>query len=45
MKWFISLKKAYRIIIAVCAWLPLVIFLAAISGSIGADGEGVQLWQ
>ena len=45
MKWFTSLKKAYRIIIAVCAWLPLVIFLAAISGSIGTNGEGVQLWQ
>ena len=45
MKWFYSLKKPLRIVIAVCAWLPLVVFSAAISGTIGADGEGMQLWQ
>ena len=45
MKWFYSLKKSLRIVIAVCAWLPLVIFAAAISGAIGADGEGMQPWQ
>lgn len=45
MKWFYSLKKPLRIAIAVCAWLPLVIFSAAISGAIGTDGEGMQPWQ
>lgn len=45
MKWFYSLKKPLRIVIAVCAWLPLVVFAAAISGTIGADGEGMQPWQ
>ena len=44
MKWFYSLKKPLRIVIAVCAWLPLVVFAAAISGTIGADGEGMQPW-
>lgn len=45
MKWFYSLKKSLRIVIAVCAWLPLVIFAVAISGAIGADGESMQPWQ
>lgn len=45
MKWFYSLKKPLRIVIAVCAWLPLVVFAAAISGTIGADGESMQPWQ
>lgn len=45
MKWFFSLKKSLRVIIAVCAWLPLIIFAAAISGTIGAEGENMQPWQ
>lgn len=45
MKWFYSLKKSLRIVIAVCAWLPLVVFSAAISGAVGTDGEGMQPWQ
>jgi hypothetical protein len=45
MKWFYSLKKAARVIIAVCAWLPLCIFAGVISGSIGNNGENMQTWQ
>lgn len=45
MKWFYSLKKPLRIVIAVCSWLPLVIFAAAISGTIGTDSESMQPWQ
>lgn len=45
MKWFYNLKRSIRIIIAVAAWLPLVIFAGVISGSIGENGENMQAWQ
>ncbi|MCM1221520.1 MAG: hypothetical protein NC548_44285 [Lachnospiraceae bacterium] len=45
MKWFYNLKRVVRNIIAVVAWLPLVIFAAVISGSIGENGENMQAWQ
>lgn len=45
MKWFYNLKRSIRIIIAVVAWLPLVIFAGVISGSIGENGENMQAWQ
>ena len=45
MKWFYNLKRSIRIIIAVAAWLPLVIFAGVISGSIGENGENMQVWQ
>ena len=45
MKWFYNLKRAIRIVIAVAAWLPLVVFAGIISGSIGENGENMQAWQ
>lgn len=45
MKWFYNLKRAIRIVIAVAAWLPLVVFAGVISGSIGENGENMQAWQ
>ena len=45
MKWFYNLKRAIRIVIAVAAWLPLVVFAGVISGSIGESGENMQAWQ
>lgn len=43
MKWFYNLKRAIRIVIAVAAWLPLVVFAGVISGSIGENGENMQV--
>nr|DAO90659.1 MAG TPA: HIRAN domain [Caudoviricetes sp.] len=45
MRWFYNLKRAIRIVIAVAAWLPLVVFAGVISGSIGENGENMQAWQ
>lgn len=45
MKWFYSLKRAVRIVIAIVSWLPLVVFAVVISGAIGESGENMQGWQ
>lgn len=45
MRWFYELKRSVRTVIAIVAWLPLVIFSAAISPSIGENGENMQVWQ
>lgn len=45
MRWFYELKRSVRTVIAIVAWLPLVIFAAAISPSIGENGENMQTWQ
>lgn len=42
MMWFYKLKRAVRVIIAVVAWLPVIVF----SGIIGGDmGDDLQAWQ
>lgn len=42
MNWFYKLKNKIRIIIAVCAWLPVIVF-AAITGNI-YNGETTESW-
>lgn len=45
MMWFYKLKRAVRVIIAVIAWLPLLVFAGVISGSVGDSGENMETWQ
>lgn len=44
MKWFYNLKRAYRIIIAIVAWLPLFV-CAVVFSSNGASSEDMPPWQ
>ena len=42
MKWFYSLKKPLRIVIAVCAWLPLVVFVVIVGVVLYARADGKE---
>ncbi|MCM1220643.1 MAG: hypothetical protein NC548_39760 [Lachnospiraceae bacterium] len=42
MMWFYKLKRSVRVIIAVVAWLPVIIFSGIIGGDVGDD---LQAWQ
>lgn len=42
MMWFYKLKRSVRVIIAVVAWLPVIIFSGIIGGDVGDD---LQTWQ
>ncbi len=45
MMWFYKLKRSVRVIIAVVAWLPVLIFCGIIGGDIGDNAENLQTWQ
>ena len=42
MMWFYKLKRSVRVIIAVVAWLPVIVFSGIIGGDVGDD---LQAWQ